>query len=102
MIDTGPTRSGTPNRPGRDSEMQAAAITEHGNHISSPVYRVLFDRFWDEVAPLNNFSPEAARALLSRETRIQVSPLDALNDPMIAVQAALSERAAGRLITRSA
>jgi len=68
---------------------------------------VLFDRFWDEVAPLNNFSPEAARALLSREAPVhqQVlaygSPNDAMSDPWTAVRAALTERAAGRRIARS-
>ena len=87
--------------------MQAAVTTDQRNLNSSPVYRVLFDRFWDEVSPLNNFSPEAARALLSREAPVhqQViaygSGADAMVDPWTAVRAALTERAAGRKISRS-
>jgi hypothetical protein len=108
MIGTGNDDSGTPSKPGRESEMQAAVTSDHGSLNSSPVYRVLFDRFWDEVAPLNNFSPEAARALLSREAPVhqQViafgSDADAIVDPWTAVRAALTERAAGRRISRSA
>jgi hypothetical protein len=70
----------------------------------------LFDRFWDDVAPFNNFSPAAARALLAHEAAgaapqalngaIELNDLFA--DPWFAVRAALRERAAGRPILRSA
>lgn len=83
--------------------MQAAVTSNPVNLMSSSVYRVLFDRFWDEVAPLNNFSPEAARALLGREASVQQQVVafgSATDDPWVAVRAALTERAAGRKITR--
>lgn len=82
--------------------MQAAVSTEHGNLHSPTNHRLLIDRFWDDVAPFNNYSPEAARALLSREAQIPASMSDALADPFLAVRAALTERAAGRKITRGA
>jgi hypothetical protein len=100
--------NGAPSTPERDIEMQAAVTPDQSNLTSSSVYRVLFDRFWDEVAPFNNFSPEAARALLSRETPVHQqfvaygSGAEAVSDPWTAVRAALTERAAGRKITRSA
>jgi hypothetical protein len=81
--------------------MQALISSEQSNFQSSPAYSLLFDRFWDEVAPFNNYSPEAARALLSREAHIPAAIADALTDPFLAVRAALTERAAGRKITRS-
>ena len=100
--------NGARSTPERDIEMQAAVTPDQSNLTSSSVYRGLFDRFWDDVAPFNNFSPEAARALLSRETPVHQqfiaydSGADAISDPWIAVRAALSERAAVRKITRGA
>jgi hypothetical protein len=105
MLGTDKRDSGAPSEPGRDVEMQAAATAHQSTFNSSPVYRVLFDRFWDEVAPLNNFSPEAARALLSREAPVQQQVAafgSTADDPWVAVRAALTERAAGRKITRGA
>jgi hypothetical protein len=75
---------------------------EQSNFQPSPVHRLLIDRYWDDIAPFNNYSPEAARALLSREAHIPASMADVLSDPFLAVRAALTERAAGRKITRSA
>ena len=105
MIGTDTRDSGVPSEPRRDVEMQAAATTDQSTFNMSPVYRVLFNRFWDEVAPLNNFSPDAARALLSREAPVQQQVVafgSAVDDPWVAVRAALTERAAGRTITRGA
>ena len=105
MIGTGKRDNGVPSEPRRDVEMQAAVTTDQSALNSSPVYRVLFNRFWDEVAPLNNFSPEAARALLSREAPVQQQVAafgSTIDDPWVAVRAALTERAAGRKITRGA
>ncbi|HEX7102479.1 MAG TPA: hypothetical protein VF201_07535 [Nitrolancea sp.] len=81
--------------------MQALISSEQSNFQPSPAHRLLIDRFWDDVAPFNNYSPEAARALLGREAHVPASIDDALNDPFLAVRAALAERAAGRTITRS-
>lgn len=81
--------------------MQALVSSEQSNFLSSAARRTLFDRFWDDIAPFNNYSPEAARALLSREVHIPAAAIDALTDPFLAVRAALAERAAGRTITRS-
>jgi hypothetical protein len=60
----------------------------------------LFDRFWDDVQHLNNYSPEAARALLRLEgdtERGETLDLDgpAFDDPWTAVRVGLRERAAG-------
>jgi hypothetical protein len=79
-----------------------AVISSESSFQPSPARRVHFDRFWEDVAPFNNYSPEAARALLSREAHIPAALSDALADPFLAVRAALAERAAGRKITRSA
>jgi hypothetical protein len=81
--------------------MQALIAYEQGNVQLTSTNRLLIDRFWDDVAPFNNYSPEAARALLSREAHIPAAMPDALADPFLAVRAALIERAAGRTITRS-
>lgn len=72
--------------------------------------RQVFERYWDDVAPLNHYTPETARMLLAREearagdVRVAVDGLvdlsDAFNDPWIAVKLGLRERAAGRLLTR--
>ncbi len=94
------------NEPRRESDMQAAVTRELSTADTSAQNRSLFARFWEDVAPFNNFSPEAARALLARETatdeRMLSGPLHDgfTSDPWAAVRAALKERAAGRIIAR--
>lgn len=80
--------------------MQATVAHDRFGFETPPQHRVLFDRFWDDVAPFNNYSPEAARALLERQSHLAGQPL--ASDPWAAVQAALAERAAGRKILRTA
>lgn len=84
--------------------MQAAVTRDRDTAETPAVYRVLFDRFWEDVAPFNNYSPEAAQALLAREAiaHEQVTSDGYASDPWVAVRAALRERAAGRRITRMA
>ncbi len=78
-----------------------ATVTRDRLGIETPAqHRALFDRFWEDVAPFNNYSPEAARALLERQAHLAGQPL--ASDPWAAVQAALNERAAGRKIIRTA
>ncbi len=93
-----------PIEPRRDSSMQAAVAHNQGTSELPSINQVLFDRFWEDVAPLNNFSPEAARALLARESSLpDALPRDRFAfDPWSAVRAALRERANGRRITRTA
>lgn len=71
----------------------------------------LFARYWDDVAPLNSYTPETAQALLARESdaleqRLADSGVvelsNAVNDPWLAVKLGLRERAAGRPVTRHA
>jgi hypothetical protein len=82
--------------------MQAAVTQDQRIPQTPAVYRMLFNRFWEDVAPLNNYSPEAARALLDREMAAhqQSSHDEFPSDPWVAVRAALRERAAGRRISR--
>lgn len=84
--------------------MQAAVAHNQGTAELPMINQVLFDRFWEDVAPLNNFSPEAAQALLARESSLpDAFPRDrSTSDPWTAVRAALRERAAGRRISRTA
>lgn len=84
--------------------MQAIVTQDHGTAEHSDTKLRLFDLFWDDVAPLNNYSPEAAQALLAREAALvqNVTPDHFASDPWFAVHAALRERAAGRRIARSA
>jgi hypothetical protein len=90
--------------PREEPEVQPALAREAYRAGDSGGQQTLFSRFWEEVAPFNNYSPEAARALLARESRaIRHAPQDeTASDPLAAVHAALSERAAGRKITRNA
>jgi hypothetical protein len=88
----------------REPEMQAAVEREHFGAETPARHRALFERFWEDVAPFNNYSPEAARALLAAEIQTQghVQHDVLASDPWAAVRAALAERAAGRKIIRIA
>ncbi len=104
MIGDNNSGGGKPIEPRRDSSMQAAVAHNQGTAELPQINQILFDRFWEDVAPLNNFSPEAAQTLLARESSLPDSfPRDRFAaDPWTAVRAALRERAAGRRIYRSA
>jgi len=101
MIGSDNETGGKPLEPRRERNMQAAVAREQKSLETPAKRRMLFERFWEDVAPLNNFSPEAARALLARENEtLGSAPSDGFaTDPRSAVQAALSERAAGRKIS---
>ncbi len=81
--------------------MQAAVTHDYGTAELPAMYRMLFDRFWEDVAPLNNFSPEAAQAILKLEAPMYEQTMhdEFVTDPVAAIHAALRERAAGRQIT---
>lgn len=97
-------------------ELQTAAIyypEPEPSVESREVCRRLFSRYWHDVQHLNSFSPEAARALLrleqpaqaaaarSSETdRIVIQFDEGLDDPWVAVQVGLRERAQGRVLVR--
>lgn len=104
MIAGNDDRGDKPDELRRESTMQAAVTRDHSTAETPTMYRALFDRFWEDVAPLNNYSPEAARALLARESSVheQMPDNGFDSDPWTAVRAALQERAAGRPITRMA
>ncbi len=104
MIGNKKSSGGKPNEPRRDSTMQAAVARDQGTAELPSIDQVLFDRFWEDVAPLNNYSPETAQALLARESPLpDMFPRDRFaSDPWTAVRAALRERAAGHRISRTA
>lgn len=103
MIVTSDNDGGKPDQRRRESEMQAMVTRDYGAAEHSDTKLTLFDLFWEDVSPLNNYSPEAAQALLARETALSqnISPDHFASDPWFAVHAALRERAAGRRIARS-
>ncbi len=100
MIGAGNEFGGRPKGPRREPDMQATVTHSRIGFETPDQHRSLIDRFWDDVAPFNNYSPEAARALLERQAHLSGEPL--ASDPWAAVQAALTERAAGRKIIRTA
>ncbi|HEU5424346.1 MAG TPA: hypothetical protein VFU72_12445 [Nitrolancea sp.] len=75
----------------------------HERAETRDLLRQVFDRYWDDVAPLNNYTPETARLLLVREggrdDRLVELGSD-VNDPWLAVRLGLRERAAGRVLSR--
>lgn len=93
-----------PRTPRRELDVQPTLARESSKLETPGRFQALFERFWEDVAPLNSYSPETARALLALESRaLQHAPHDGFaSDPRSAVHAALSERAAGRAITRLA
>ncbi|HET7034376.1 MAG TPA: hypothetical protein VFI42_01730 [Thermomicrobiaceae bacterium] len=76
----------------------------HERAETRDLLRQVFDRYWDDVAPLNNYTPETARLLLVRESARDDRLLELendFNDPWVAVRLGLRERAAGRVLSRA-